>query len=227
MFGVAAQVVSLIVAAGAAGLLLGWLIWGARPRTDAAVTTSSTRPVDVLLTAGNRATGPAPDEASSGGLTDDRASQIASNAPPPSATTAEPRRDGVVALARMERYFGAPSNEFVEPVSSKMAPEPVTTQPVDIQSHASQATIDDAPVIALPSPLDDLKRIRGLGPTSERRLHELGVRSFQELIDLEPEAFERVRRLLGKRTEQESWVDQARALLPSERLPAQNGSTPK
>ena len=226
MFGAAAQVVGLIVCAGAAGLLLGWLIWGARPRTDAAAPTSSTREVDELLSAGDR-TELAPDEAPSGGLTDDRTSQIASNAPPPSATTPEPRGDGVVALARMERYFGAPSNEFVEPVSSKMASEPVTTQPVDIQSHAPQATIDDAPVIALPSPLDDLKRIRGLGPTSERRLHELGVRSFQELIDLEPEAFERVRRLLGKRNEQGSWVDQARALLSSEPLPAQNGSTPK
>lgn len=63
---------------------------------------------------------------------------------------------------------------------------------------------------------DDLTRIRGVGPVLQRRLHELGVHSLEEIAAWTPEDVERVQSHLAgfpDRIRRDRWVDQARDLL--------------
>jgi predicted flap endonuclease-1-like 5' DNA nuclease len=62
---------------------------------------------------------------------------------------------------------------------------------------------------------DDLRRIRGVGPTIESALHGLGVRSYRQLATLDEDGLERVRdavRDRWQRIEREDWIGQARQL---------------
>ncbi|MEZ5910403.1 MAG: hypothetical protein R3D31_16515 [Hyphomicrobiaceae bacterium] len=61
---------------------------------------------------------------------------------------------------------------------------------------------------------DDLKRIRGVGVLIERRLHALGVTSYEQVANWTPEEIARVSEQLDfkGRIERENWVEQARIL---------------
>ena len=213
-------VLALIIAAVCAGSLLAWLIWGARPQRGSVAVALDARPDSSALSA---AAHDVPiDEPSS-------IRDALNGASPNGAASVERRRDGVVALARMERYFGAPSNEFVEPGSGRMDSAAAAAQAATSESAEAVVNADeDVPPCPLPSPTDDLKRIRGIGPTGERRLHELGICTFQALADLDEEAFEHVRRVLGRRSHQESWIQQALGLIETDETThlARNGSKP-
>jgi hypothetical protein len=74
---------------------------------------------------------------------------------------------------------------------------------------------------SLPAPAemlsDDLKRINGIGPGLEHRLHECGIRTFAQLAAMSPaEIADRVAGLAGASAEKiahQDWVGQARALV--------------
>jgi predicted flap endonuclease-1-like 5' DNA nuclease len=62
---------------------------------------------------------------------------------------------------------------------------------------------------------DDLRRIRGIGPTTESALHDLGIRSYRQLATLDDAGLGRVRDAMGgfpQRIEREDWIGQARRL---------------
>ena len=62
---------------------------------------------------------------------------------------------------------------------------------------------------------DDLKRIKGIGPTLERLLHSLGVRTYAEIAGWDEAAVARMDARLEEfkgRIAREGWVDQARSL---------------
>lgn len=65
------------------------------------------------------------------------------------------------------------------------------------------------------TPPDDLKLIKGIGPVLERRLHELGVRSFADLAALTPERVKEIDEAIEfpGRIERERWIEQAKELL--------------
>jgi predicted flap endonuclease-1-like 5' DNA nuclease len=74
-----------------------------------------------------------------------------------------------------------------------------------------------APPPAAPAPprKDDLKLVKGIGPVLERRLHELGVRSFADLAALTPARVKEIDEAIEfpGRIERERWIEQAKELL--------------
>lgn len=60
---------------------------------------------------------------------------------------------------------------------------------------------------------DDLTLIKGIGKVIERRLHELGITTFQQLADLTPADARRINEAIDfpGRIEREHWVEQARS----------------
>jgi predicted flap endonuclease-1-like 5' DNA nuclease len=72
--------------------------------------------------------------------------------------------------------------------------------------------------IAMDSPmsLDDLKIINGIGPFTEKKLHDMGIYSFAQLADLSDATLENLNESLGLykgKIKKEGWVEQARHLL--------------
>lgn len=62
--------------------------------------------------------------------------------------------------------------------------------------------------------VDDLKRIKGIGPVLERKLHKLGVKSFAQIAAFTDDDIGKVDQVLNfkGRIEREDWVGQARNL---------------
>jgi hypothetical protein len=68
---------------------------------------------------------------------------------------------------------------------------------------------------ALPRIVNDLKRIKGIGPTIEKHLHSAGIETFVQLAELTPEAIASlVPNVSEKRITNQNWVRQARKLAP-------------
>ena len=86
---------------------------------------------------------------------------------------------------------------------------------------ADVAAADLADVAASEAPtaeiaaVDNLRALRGIGPSTESLLHELGITTYRQLAALEGDELERVRAALPDfrtRIEREDWVGQAREL---------------
>lgn len=75
----------------------------------------------------------------------------------------------------------------------------------------------EPPAARAPAAPDDLKLIKGIGPVLERRLHELGVRSFADLAALTPERVKEIDEAIEfpGRIERERWIEQAKEFLRS------------
>ena len=76
-------------------------------------------------------------------------------------------------------------------------------------------TFSEAPTAEIPAVTDDLRAVRGIGPSMERKLRELGIVSYRQLAMLDGAELERLRAELTDfrgRIEREDWVGQARAL---------------
>ncbi|HST65596.1 MAG TPA: hypothetical protein VLM05_10450, partial [Mycobacteriales bacterium] len=76
-------------------------------------------------------------------------------------------------------------------------------------------TFSEAPTMEIPAVTDNLRAVRGIGPSMERMLHNLGIISFRQLAMLDGAELERVRTELSDfrtRIDREDWVGQAREL---------------
>jgi predicted flap endonuclease-1-like 5' DNA nuclease len=76
-------------------------------------------------------------------------------------------------------------------------------------------TFSEAPTMEIPAVTDNLRAVRGIGPSMERKLHGLGIISFRQLAMLDGAELERVRAELTdfrSRIEREDWAGQAREL---------------
>jgi predicted flap endonuclease-1-like 5' DNA nuclease len=64
------------------------------------------------------------------------------------------------------------------------------------------------------APLEDLKRIRGIGVLIEKKLNQLGVVAYEQIANWTAEDVDRVSQSLDfkGRIERENWVEQARIL---------------
>jgi predicted flap endonuclease-1-like 5' DNA nuclease len=61
--------------------------------------------------------------------------------------------------------------------------------------------------------IDDLKKIKGIGPLIERKLNMLGIVSFKQISELSKEAIEQIAHTLKffpDRIQRDQWVQQAR-----------------
>lgn len=77
----------------------------------------------------------------------------------------------------------------------------------------------DVPEVPVPTgaqtPVDDLKRVSGIGPTFERTLNEMGIYRFEQLAQLNEQDLERIAAKLETfpyRIVRDRWVEQAREL---------------
>ena len=62
---------------------------------------------------------------------------------------------------------------------------------------------------------DNLTSINGIGPVIEKKLHELGITTFQQIADLEQARMDEINEQLSfkGRVEREQWVEQAKELI--------------
>ena len=157
------------------------------------------------------ATGPAGAEPSAG------TSEAGLEAAVPSAAGEESTEAGLDA--------GVPSGAAAdeEPTERELAAPGVEESAVSIRPEVSEETargipmptFSEAPTAEIPAVTDDLRAVRGIGPSMERKLRELGIVSYRQLAMLDGAELERVRADLTDfrgRIEREDWVGQARAL---------------
>lgn len=108
--------------------------------------------------------------------------------------------------------------ELVARIEHPPAPvvPPSPPAPVEPALPPTPAAVAPAPSTApRRAPPDDLKLIKGIGPVLERRLHELGVKSFADLVALTPERVKEIDEAIEfpGRIERERWIEQAKELL--------------
>ncbi len=100
-----------------------------------------------------------------------------------------------------------------EPAAAKEAKPKDEPAPKDDAKAAKSA--DAAPLFTAPKgEPDDLKKISGVGPALEKKLHALGVTTFGQVANFTAEDIEKVDDALSfkGRIERDDWVGQARAL---------------
>ena len=61
---------------------------------------------------------------------------------------------------------------------------------------------------------DDLKKISGVGPVIEEKLHELGIYHYHQIAGFSPEDVTRIDDQLNfkGRIERDNWIEQAKAM---------------
>ena len=80
-----------------------------------------------------------------------------------------------------------------------------------MDAAAGPREIGSAGRVAVPS---DLKRIRGVGVSIEKRLHAMGITSYEHIANWTASDIDRISQSLDfkGRIERENWVEQARIL---------------
>ncbi len=110
-----------------------------------------------------------------------------------------------------------PRSAEPEPAPEAMPkPEPKPTpKPAPAKAAPAAPKKKPAPSKAkAPSKKDDLKQISGVGPALEKKLHGLGVTSFQQIADWKAADIKEVDEKLNfkGRIQREGWVKQAKSL---------------
>lgn len=84
-------------------------------------------------------------------------------------------------------------------------PPPVAAKPAAAPKPATRQTVPGQ---------DDLTAIKGVGKVIEKRLHELGIKTFGQIAALTAEEVHKINEAIEfpGRVERENWVEQARAL---------------
>jgi predicted flap endonuclease-1-like 5' DNA nuclease len=114
----------------------------------------------------------------------------------------------------METELVAPELGVDEP-ASPVARGAVAHGDEESSIRIPMPTFSEAPTMEIPAVTDNLRAVRGIGPSMERMLHGLGIISFRQLAMLDGAELERVRGELSdfrSRIEREDWVGQAREL---------------
>ncbi len=103
---------------------------------------------------------------------------------------------------------------YRQQVASRTLPSaPQPRAPLPRPSAPPPAQPEPGPRQPAPAAPDDLTRIRGIGPTYARALNALGVTTFAQLAEADPEALAaQIDRLSAERIRQEDWIGQAAAL---------------
>lgn len=113
-----------------------------------------------------------------------------------------------------ETELVAPELGIDEPTMT-IARDAIASEDEESSTRIPMPTFSEAPTMEIPAVTDDLRAVRGIGPSMERLLHGLGIISFRQLAMLDGGELERVRAELSDfrtRIEREDWVGQARDL---------------
>jgi predicted flap endonuclease-1-like 5' DNA nuclease len=135
----------------------------------------------------------------------------------PELATGEPGGTGSAGTGGDDSVDGPTERELRAPGMEEPTMSIAGVAAVDEETGAGipMPTFSEAPTMELPAVTDDLRAVRGIGPSMERKLHKLGIISFRQLAMLDGAELERVRAELTdfrSRIEREDWVGQARAL---------------
>lgn len=117
-----------------------------------------------------------------------------------------------VTLVRIDEILTdgkAPSKK----TKTKAKPEAAPEEKAPAAARTEEAA--PAPAAAPSGDADDLKKLSGVGPVLEEKLHALGVTTFDQVAAWTPEDIERVDGELNfkGRIEREDWIGQAKALI--------------
>lgn len=98
----------------------------------------------------------------------------------------------------------------------KAAPKKAEKAPAAAAEEAAAPSADARGFVydSAPDNADDLKKISGVGPALEEKLHSFGVYTFKQIADWTPEnivAFDDLLSFKG-RIERDNWLDQAKTL---------------
>ena len=102
--------------------------------------------------------------------------------------------------------------------TSKAPEKAVTTAAVAAAPASANVSTDDASkpqgFASAPSDIDELKRIKGIGPVIERTLNDLGIYQFKQIAEFSRDNIDWVEGYLSfpGRIGREEWVSQARDL---------------
>ena len=115
--------------------------------------------------------------------------------------------------------------EVEKPKARKAAKKAAPKKAAPVKAEAAeQAPADSADALvtgdrglvydSAPDNADDLKKISGVGPALEEKLHSFGVYTFQQIVDWTPENIATFDDLLSfkGRIERDNWQDQAKTL---------------
>jgi predicted flap endonuclease-1-like 5' DNA nuclease len=101
----------------------------------------------------------------------------------------------------------APAATLVEDVVPADEPVPTKEESLEAIAEIAERTTGSAPRAD-----DDLKKVHGIGPKLERTLKELGITSFRQIANLQPEDIAYVTAALGAfkgRIERDDWMSSA------------------
>jgi small subunit ribosomal protein S2 len=143
-------------------------------------------------------------------------------APEPAAEVSvapEPAAGVSVAPEPVAEVSVAPESVAEVSVAEVIAEEPVieATPDAQVEVPVSEAT-EEGPLFTTPDgEADDLKKISGVGPVLETKLHKLGITKFSQIENLTAEEIEKVDARLNfkGRIERDGWLAQAKELSAS------------
>ena len=104
----------------------------------------------------------------------------------------------------------APKKEETAPAAAAPAEEAPAAEEAAASGTDNRGFVYDS----APDNADDLKKISGVGPALEEKLHSFGVYTFKQIADWTPEnivAFDDLLSFKG-RIERDNWLDQAKTL---------------
>lgn len=113
-----------------------------------------------------------------------------------------------------EEKSKAPRKAAKKAAPKQAAPAKADSTTEEVAEEAPSAGDRGFVYDSAPDNADDLKRISGVGPALEEKLHGFGVYTFQQIIDWTPEniaAFDDLLSFKG-RIERDNWQDQAKTL---------------
>jgi predicted flap endonuclease-1-like 5' DNA nuclease len=109
------------------------------------------------------------------------------------------------------------------PLRARLDAQDARLSALDARLEALEEALASAVERAAPShgeaPRDELRRIRGIGPSFARGLHAAGVHTCAAIADFTDDDVERVARQIGissDRIRRERWVEKARAIVDSD-----------
>lgn len=83
----------------------------------------------------------------------------------------------------------------------------VTAVAEEIEEAVEEAVAELAEAAA-----QDLTEIKGIGPTYARRLHAVGIMTYADVANADPEYLREVTRATGAQADPEAWIAEARAM---------------
>lgn len=234
----------LIVVALLVGAAAGWVVRG-RQKAARAGTTGDVTPASATTTAVSQ---PTSTSAGTDVVTDTDRSRAADAAPEQTTTAPEqvdpapgqvhPAPEQVDPVPAPEHTPAADSSQ-TEPAdtdttaSAVVADPPVEpdTEPADRAPVATESKPESESESATselePDSADDFRRIQGVGPKMAAGLEAAGIRTYQQLAELDEPALRELIRAAGLRgaASLPTWPKQAKALAEAAAVPSTGGST--